>query len=74
MSPKAAAFRLFNVAVGASLTLEDLTLTGGLAQGANGTSGSGGGGGGGGLGRRRSSIKATFASRLHAGEQPGCGR
>jgi hypothetical protein len=48
--PNAPAFRLFNVAVGATLTLENLTLTGGLAQGANGTSGSGGGGGGAGLG------------------------
>ena len=48
--PQAPAFRLFNVAIGASLTLANLTLSGGLAQGANGTSGSGGGGGGAGLG------------------------
>ncbi len=42
--------RLFYVATGGSLTLEDLTLSGGLAQGYAGGSGEGGGGGGAGLG------------------------
>jgi hypothetical protein len=48
--PAAPAFRLFYVAAGASLTLQDLTLTNGLAHGGNGGSvlGAGYGGGGGG--------------------------
>ncbi len=48
------AMRLFDVTAGASLTLQNLTLTGGVAQGghggAAGVGGGGGGGGGAGLG------------------------
>ncbi len=49
----ASPFRLFDVAAGASLTLQSLTLTGGVAQGGDGGSTAGnaaGGGGGAGLG------------------------
>jgi CSLREA domain-containing protein len=46
----APAMRLFHVAAGASLTLEDLTLSGGQAIGTAGENGNGGGGGGGGAG------------------------
>jgi hypothetical protein len=47
----APAMRLFTVASDGNLTLENLTLSGGLAQGGNGGSGGrGGGGGGAGLG------------------------
>ncbi len=54
-SGAAAPFRLITVSAGASLRLEDLTLTGGLAQGGEGGSARGeenddGGGGGGGAG------------------------
>ena len=42
--------RLFEVAPGASLTLQNLTLSGGVAQGGNGGKNEGGGGGGAGLG------------------------
>jgi hypothetical protein len=45
-----AKLRLFYVAVGGSLTLNDLTLSGGVARGGDGGSGRGGGGGGAGLG------------------------
>jgi hypothetical protein len=41
----AAAFRLFDVGVGASLTLSDVTLSNGLAQGGNGGAGNWNGGG-----------------------------
>ena len=41
--PGAAAFRIFSVDVGASLTLNDLTLNGGVAQGGAGAFGGGGG-------------------------------
>jgi hypothetical protein len=44
------AMRLFYIASGASLELDDITLTGGMAQGGNGGSGDGAGGGGAGLG------------------------
>ena len=44
------AMRLFYVAASGSLTFEDLTLTGGVAQGFQGGSGEGGGGGGAGMG------------------------
>ncbi len=43
-------FRLFAVTATGSLTLDDLTLSDGLAQGGNGGSGAGGGGGAAGLG------------------------
>ena len=69
--PQAPAFRLFNVAVGASLTLANLTLSGGLAQGANGTAGSGGGGGGGGLGGAIFDRGNVTLVEQHAREQPG---
>jgi len=42
--------RLFAVAPGASLTLQNMTLTGGMAQGGNGGDYNAGGGGGGGAG------------------------
>lgn len=40
--------RVFGVLAGGSLTIQDLTITGGMAQGGNGGSGGGQGGGGGG--------------------------
>jgi|GEM_PF-3365952 len=43
-----ASHRVFGVLAGGSLTLEDLTITGGVAKGGNGGSGGGQGGGGGG--------------------------
>ena len=46
----AAAFRLFNVASTGNLTLENVTLDGGIAQGGNGGTGGNGGGGGAGMG------------------------
>ena len=46
----ASAMRLFYVAPGASLTLENLTLSGGVAQGFSGGTGEGGGGGSAGMG------------------------
>jgi len=45
-SESAADMRLINVAPGSSLTLTDLTLSGGIAQGGNGGNGGRGGGGG----------------------------
>ncbi len=51
LSAAGTAMRLFNVTSTGSLTLQDLTLTGGTARGyAGGSSASGGGGGGAGLG------------------------
>ena len=58
------AVRLFAVTSSASLTLEDLTVTGGLAKGgAGGNAGSGGGGGGGaGLGGAVYNDGGTFTA------------
>jgi hypothetical protein len=71
------AFRLFYVSAAGSLSLEDVTLSNGLAQGfAGGISSSGGGGGGGaGMGgavvRRRRHLLGRGG---HVHEQPGRGR
>ncbi len=60
--------RLFYVAVDGSLTLDDLTLSGGTAQGGNGGSGSYGGGGAAGLGGAIfSQGSVTLLSSTHSG-------
>ena len=66
------AFRLFYVAPGANLTLADLTLTGGLAQGGAGGDGlTAGGGGGAGLGERDLRSRLADAELGHDRPEPG---
>ena len=75
-----AAMRLFTVSPGASLTLENLTLANGLAQGGNGApDGRGGGGGGAGLGGAvfnagtLSAVDTTFTANQARGGTGGTG-
>ncbi len=74
------AFRLFDVAPTGSMTLQKVTLTGGLAQGGAGGSQSGGGAGGGGAGLGGAvfndggsvtTVDCTFTSNTASGGQGG---